>query len=77
MSGHANFYVWDLPSLHDYARMVGRTPEDALNAILEAELARKEKQLAAFLQDEEDAREAFAKQRHAAFVEAKASGRVH
>jgi hypothetical protein len=76
VSGHANFYVRDLPSLHDYARMVGRTPEDALNSVLEAELARKEKQLAKFLADEESEREAFAKQRHDALVEAKAAGRI-
>jgi glucose-6-phosphate-specific signal transduction histidine kinase len=56
--------------------MVGRTPEDALNSVLEAELARKEKQLAKFLADEESEREAFAKQRHDALVEAKAAGRI-
>jgi hypothetical protein len=76
MSNHVNISIRDIAGLHDVARMRGLSAEDCLNGVLEAELARKERQLAKFVADEESEREAFAKQRHDALVEAKAAGRI-
>ena len=49
VTGHSNIFIRDLPGLNDLARMRGQSAEDALNAVLEAELSRKGKQLEAFL----------------------------